>query len=153
MANKKDPSVHYTYSAKVGEVNREWHLVDAEGQTVGRLATQVARLLRGKHKPQFTPHVDTGDFVVVINAEKIKLTGKREDQKEYFRNTQYPGGARFAKFKDVRNTYPDRIVEHAVKGMLPKNTLGREVGMKLKVYSGTEHPHAAQNPKAFVLSK
>jgi large subunit ribosomal protein L13 len=136
-----------TYSAKPGEVKSSWYIVDAEGQTVGRLATRIARVLRGKHKPQFTPHTDTGDFVVVVNAEKIKLTGKRELQKEYYRNTLYPGGARFEKFLDVRASRPERIIEHAVKGMLPKNTLGRKLGMKLKVYAGTEHPHAAQQPK------
>jgi large subunit ribosomal protein L13 len=149
----KDPSIQRTYSAKESEVTRNWHIVDADGQTVGRLATQVARLLRGKHKPTFTPHVDTGDFVVVINAGKIKMTGKREDQKEYYRNTLYPGGARFSKFKEVRATNPDRIVEHAVKGMLPKNSLGKQVGMKLKVYAGAEHPHAAQNPAPYALTR
>jgi large subunit ribosomal protein L13 len=153
VATKKDPSVQRTYSAKEGEVKRNWHIVDASGQTVGRLATQVARLLRGKHKATFTPHVDTGDFVVVINAAEIKLTGKREDQKEYYRNTLYPGGARFEKFKDVRSKNPDRIIEHAVKGMLPKNSLGKRIGMKLKVYAGAEHPHAAQNPTPYGLTK
>lgn len=152
MSKKKNTYALDTYTAKDGEVKRDWYIVDAEGQTVGRLATEVARVLRGKHKVEFTPHVDTGDFVVVINAGKIKMTGKREDQKEYFHSTLYPGGARFAKFKDVREKHPDRIVESAVKGMLPKNTLGRKVGMKLKVYAGAEHPHAAQQPKTLSFS-
>ncbi|HET9136150.1 MAG TPA: 50S ribosomal protein L13 [Candidatus Kapabacteria bacterium] len=152
MSKKKNSYALDTYTATEGEVKRDWYIVDADGQTVGRLATEVARVLRGKHKTEFTPHVDTGDFVVVINAGKIKMTGKREDQKEYFHNTQYPGGARFAKFKDVREKHPDRIVESAVKGMLPKNTLGRKVGMKLKVYAGAEHPHAAQQPKTLSFS-
>lgn len=152
MSKKTNTYALKTYSAKEGEVKRDWYIVDADGQTVGRLATKVASVLRGKHKPQFTPHTDTGDFVVVINAEKIKLTGKREDQKEYYYNTLYPGGARFTKFKDMRATHPDRIVEHAVKGMLPKNSLGRRTGMKLKVYAGAEHPHAAQQPKPLKIA-
>jgi large subunit ribosomal protein L13 len=152
VSKKKNTYALKTYNAKEGELKRDWYVVDADGQTVGRLASQVASVLRGKHKATFTPHVDTGDFVVVINAEKIKLTGKREDQKEYFRNTLYPGGARFVKFKDMRNDHPDRIVEHAVKGMLPKNSLGRRIGMKLKVYAGAEHPHAAQQPKSLKIA-
>ena len=140
-----------TYSAKAGEVTRNWYIVDADGQTVGRLASQVARVLRGKHKATYTPHIDTGDFVVVINAGKIKMTGKRMEQKEYYRNTLYPGGARFEKFGELINTRPDRIVEYAVKGMLPKTSLGKKIGMKLKVYAGTEHPHAAQQPKQLIL--
>jgi large subunit ribosomal protein L13 len=150
--DKKDKLSHRTYSAKEGEIKKSWYIVDADGQTVGRLATEVARVLRGKHKASFTPHIDTGDFVVVINAEKIKMTGKRMDQKEYYHNTLYPGGARFAKFKDVRANNPDRIIESAVKGMLPKNSLGKQVGMKLKVYSGANHPHEAQQPKVLKLA-
>jgi large subunit ribosomal protein L13 len=145
--DKKNNVGFKTYSAKQADVKKDWYIVDAEGKTVGRLATEVARVLRGKHKPMFTPHVDTGDFVVVINAGKIKMTGKREEQKEYYRNTLYPGGARFEKFGQLIGTRPERIVEYAVKGMLPKNTLGRATGMKLKVYAGSEHPHAAQQPK------
>jgi large subunit ribosomal protein L13 len=141
-----------TYSAKAGEVKRDWFIVDAEGQTVGRLASQVARVLRGKHKATYTPHIDTGDFVVVINAGKVKMTGKRMDQKEYYRNTLYPGGARFEKFKDLLGKHPDRIIEYAVKGMLPKTSLGKKIGMKLKVYAGTEHPHEAQQPKQLVVN-
>lgn len=141
-----------TYSAKQGEVKRDWYIVDADGKTVGRLATEVARVLRGKHKATFTPHIDTGDFVVVINAGKIKMTGKRMDQKEYYRNTLYPGGARFEKFKDLLVKHPDRIVEYAVKGMLPKTSLGKKIGMKLKVYAGMDHPHAAQQPKQLAIN-
>jgi large subunit ribosomal protein L13 len=127
-------------------------VVDAEGATVGRLATEVARLLRGKHKPQFTSHVDTGDFVIVINAAKIQLTGKRMDQKEYYHNTLYPGGGRWEKFKELIAKKPEKIVEEAVKGMLPKNSLGHKTLMKLKIYPAAEHPHEAQAPVAYKLS-
>ena len=150
--DKKDKLSHRTYNAKEEEIKKNWYIVDADGQTVGRLATEVARILRGKHKPTFTPYIDMGDFVVVINAEKVKMTGKRMEQKEYYHNTLYPGGARFAKFKDVRANHPDRIIESAVKGMLPKSSLGKKVGMKLKVYSGTSHPHEAQQPKVLKLA-
>jgi large subunit ribosomal protein L13 len=149
---KKEDGFQRTYSAKEEEIQKKWYVVDASGQTVGRLATQVARILRGKHKPQFTPHVDVGDFVVVINAGQIQLTGKREDQKEYYHNTLYPGGARFEKFKDVREEKPEMIVERAVKGMLPKNSLGHRTFMKLKVYAGAEHPHQAQSPEVYTLN-
>ncbi len=145
----KDTSVFRTRATKQEEVVRKWHLVDADGQTVGRLATRVATLLRGKHKATFSPHVDTGDFVVVINASKIKMTGKRMSQKEYYHNTLYPGGARFEKFQDVMAKHPDRIITEAVKGMLPKNSLGKKTFKKLKVYAGAEHEHAAQNPQPF----
>ncbi len=150
--DRKDKLSLRTYSAKEGENKKSWYIVDADGQTVGRLATEVARVLRGKHKAVFTPHIDTGDFVVVINAAKVKMTGKRMDQKEYYHNTLYPGGARFDKFKDVRAKNPDRIIESAVKGMLPKSSLGKAVGMKLKVYSGSEHPHEAQQPKVLKIA-
>jgi large subunit ribosomal protein L13 len=150
--DKKDKLSHRTYNAKEGEIKKDWYIVDADGQTVGRLATEVARVLRGKHKATFTPYIDMGDFVVVINAEKVKMTGKRMEQKEYYHNTLYPGGARFAKFKDVRANHPDRIIESAVKGMLPKSSLGKKVGMKLKVYSGENHPHEAQQPKVLKLA-
>lgn len=128
---------------------RRWHLVDAEGKTLGRLASQVARLLRGKHKPVFTPNADMGDFVVVVNAAKVKLTGKRTELKEYFHYTGYPGGATYEKFKDLIQKNPQRVVEHAVKGMLPNTTLGRQMRSKLKVYAGPEHPHAAQRPEPY----
>ena len=150
--DKKDKLSHRTYNAKEGEIKKNWYIVDADGQTVGRLATEVARVLRGKHKATFTPYIDMGDFVVVINAEKVKMTGKRMDQKEYYHNTLYPGGARFAKFKDVRAKNPDRIIESAVRGMLPKSSLGKSIGMKLKVYSGATHPHEAQQPKTLKIA-
>ncbi|HEX5316662.1 MAG TPA: 50S ribosomal protein L13 [Candidatus Kapabacteria bacterium] len=141
-----------TRATKQDEVVRKWHLVDADGQTVGRLATRVATLLRGKHKPTFSPHVDTGDFVIVVNASKIKMTGKRMEQKDYYHNTLYPGGARHEKFSEVMAKHPERIVTEAVKGMLPKNSLGKKTFSKLKVYAGPEHEHAAQQPKAFAIS-
>ncbi|HCN04781.1 MAG TPA: 50S ribosomal protein L13 [Bacteroidetes bacterium] len=140
-----------TKSVRTEDVEREWWIVDATGQTVGRLATQVATILRGKHKALYTPHVDCGDFVVVINADKVVLQGKRAEQKEYFHNTQYPGGGRFRKFRDLVQSKPEEVVELAVKGMLPKNSLGRQIGKKLKVYAGSEHQHEAQKPKQYVL--
>jgi large subunit ribosomal protein L13 len=140
-----------TKSVRTEDAQHDWWVVDAAGQTVGRLATQVATLLRGKHKPSFTPHVDTGDFVIVINADKIQLKGKRVEQKEYFHNTGYPGGGRMRSFKQLIQTKPEEVVELAVKGMLPKNSLGRNIGRKLKVYAGGEHPHTAQQPKTYAL--
>lgn len=140
-----------TYYAKPGEVEREWLLVDAEDMVLGRLATQVAQILKGKAKPTYTPHVDVGDFVVVINADKIRLTGKKADQKNYYSHSGYQGGLKETSFKEMLAKHPERIVEKAVKGMLPKNTLGRAMGMKLKVYAGSEHPHAAQNPRKIEL--
>lgn len=131
------------------QVEQKWHLVDAEGKTLGRIATQVAHLLRGKHKPVFTPNADLGDFVVVINASKVKVTGKRAELKEYFHYTGYPGGATFEKFKDLMQKHPDRVFEHAIRGMLPHNRLGRQIIKKLKVYAGPDHPHAAQRPEPF----
>jgi large subunit ribosomal protein L13 len=131
------------------DVDHKWHLVDASGKTLGRVATQVATLLRGKHKPQFTPNADIGDFVVVVNAEKIRLTGKRPELKEYFHYTGYPGGATYEKFRDVMRKNPQRVFEHAIRGMLPHNRLGRQIIKKLKVYAGPEHPHAAQRPEPF----
>jgi large subunit ribosomal protein L13 len=147
----KDTSVFRTRATKTEEVVRKWHLVDADGQTVGRLATRVATLLRGKHKATFSYHTDTGDFVVVINASKIKMTGKRMSQKEYYHNTLYPGGARHEKFSELMAKHPDRIITEAVKGMLPKNSLGKKTFKKLKVYAGAEHEHAAQNPQPFAI--
>lgn len=133
------------------DVHREWYIVDAAGQTLGRLASQVAFLLRGKHRPYFTPHVDCGDFVVVINADQIKVTGKREEMKEYFHYTGYPGGGRVRSFKNLKTDNPEFVIRHAVKGMLPKNILGRKIVKKLKVYGGAEHPHSAQKPVKFAL--
>ncbi|MEY3385457.1 MAG: ribosomal protein [Bacteroidota bacterium] len=140
-----------TRSVRNEDVQRDWLVVDATDCTVGRLATQIATLLRGKHKPLFTPHVDCGDFVIVINADKVVLEGKRAQQKEYFHNTGYPGGGRMRSFTNIMQSKPEEIVELAVKGMLPKNSLGRAIVKKLKVYSGSEHPHAAQQPKAYQL--
>jgi large subunit ribosomal protein L13 len=136
-----------TYSAKPGEVTREWYLVDAEGKTLGRLATQIADTLRGKRKPQFTPHVDTGDFVIVVNAEKIHVTGNKLDQKRYYRHSGYPGGLRSRTLREQLDRRPTEVLRVAVKGMLPKNRLARQQITKLKIYAGPEHPHEAQNPK------
>jgi large subunit ribosomal protein L13 len=140
-----------TYHAKAGEVEREWLLVDATDATLGRLASEIAQILKGKRKPQYTRHVDTGDFVIVINASKIKLTGNKLTDKEYFRHTGFPGGLKSQTLGDLLAKDPRRVIEHAVKGMLPKNTLGRAQGMKLKVYAGPEHPHAAQKPRQITL--
>jgi len=140
-----------THFFKTSDTQQKWHLVDAEGKTLGRIATVVARLLRGKHKPMFTPNADLGDFVVVVNASKIKLTGKRSEVKEYFHYTGYPGGATFEKFQDVLRKSPERVFEHAVKGMLPHNKLGRQIIKKMKVYAGPQHPHAAQRPEAYTV--
>ncbi|MBQ2644154.1 50S ribosomal protein L13 [bacterium] len=135
-----------TYSAKPLEVERKWYVIDAEGKTLGRLAVLVANMLRGKHKPQFTPHVDTGDFIIVINAEKVVVTGKKETDKFYYSHTGYPGGFKATAFKDLMAKNPCAAIEKAVKGMLPHNTLGQEQFNKLKVYAGSQHPHQAQNP-------
>ncbi len=126
--------------------------MDANGKTLGRIATQVAKLLRGKHKVNFTPNADLGDFVVIVNAANVKLTGKRTELKEYFHYTGYPGGATFTKFQDLIRKHPERVFEHAVKGMLPHNRLGRQIIKKMKVYAGAEHPHSAQRPEAFNLN-
>ena len=131
--------------------SRQWYLVDAENQTLGRLATEVASVLRGKNKPEFTPHLDTGDFVVVVNAEKIRVTGKKAQQKLYRRHSGRPGGMKVETFSALQNRLPERIVEKAIKGMLPHNALGRQLFRKLKVYSGSDHPHAAQNPQLLKL--
>ena len=140
-----------TYSAKAGDVQRKWYVVDAEGKTLGRLATTVAATLRGKHKPMYTPHIDTGDFVIVINAEKIKVTGKKETQKFYYRHSNFPGGLKTTSLKDMRARFPDRIIESAVRGMLPGSNLGRQQLKKLKVYAGAAHPHEAQHPTPLEL--
>lgn len=136
-----------TYYAKPGEVEKEWLLVDATDVTLGRLATACATILRGKHKPQYTPHVDCGDFVIVINADKIKMTGTASSEKVYYRHSGYNGGLKSETFSEAMAKHPEWVVEHAVKGMLPKNTLGRAMGKKLKVYAGPEHPHEAQKPR------
>ncbi|ERL11732.1 50S ribosomal protein L13 [Olegusella massiliensis] len=136
-------STHY---ANKGEIERKWLLIDADGATLGRLATVAAMALRGKNKPQYTPNADTGDFVVVINADKVVLSGNKADAKRYWRYSGWLGGMHFESFKEAMAKHPERVVEHAVKGMLPKTRLGRQQGMKLKVYAGPEHPHTAQNP-------
>ncbi len=135
-----------TYVAKASEIERKWYVVDAEGQVLGRLATQIASILRGKHKPEYTPFLDTGDFVIVINAEKVKLTGNKENQKVYRHHTGYPGGLKEVSYKQMQQKHPERILEAAVKGMLPHNSLGRQMYRKLKVYAGPEHKHEAQQP-------
>src|SRR5574344_852779 len=140
-----------TYSAKPLEVERKWYLIDADGQILGRLATLVADILRGKNKPEFTPNVDTGDFVIVINADKIQVTGKKETDKKYYHHTGYQGHLKSASFKELMEKNPAEVIEKAVKGMLPHNTLGDEQFQKLKVYTGRDHPHAAQKP--IVLEK
>lgn len=140
-----------TYMAKPNEVDRKWYVIDAEGQTLGRLASEVASILRGKNKPTFTPHVDTGDFVIVINAEKIHLTGKKLTDKIYYRHSNHPGGLKQRTALEMRTNRPTHMIELAVKGMLPKNTLGRAQGMKLNVYAGSEHPHQAQKPEVYEL--
>jgi large subunit ribosomal protein L13 len=140
-----------TYHAKPGEVEREWLVVDATDQVLGRLASHVAQILKGKNKPQYTPHVDTGDFVIVVNAEKIALTGNKMESKMKYRHSGFPGGLKEVPVSRMLERHPERVIEQAVKGMLPKNTLGRQMGKKLKVYSGSEHPHEAQNPRPFTL--
>jgi large subunit ribosomal protein L13 len=142
-----------TYVAKPAEAQntRNWWVVDAKDQPLGRLASKVATLLRGKHKPTFTPHVDTGDFVVIINASQVKLTGNKANDKKYYHHTGYPGGIKEKSFLELIATFPERPIEAAVKGMLPKNVLGREIFSKLKVYAGEEHPHQAQKPVSFEL--
>ena len=136
-----------TYMAKAEEVQREWYVIDATGVPLGRLASKVASLLRGKHKPTYTPHVDTGDHVIVVNADKVVLTGDKLDKKIYYRHTLYPGGLRSMTYRQFLERSPEKVVEKAVKGMLPRNPLGRKVFKKLKVYASAEHPHQAQKPK------
>ena len=141
-----------TISAKNSDVVKKWHIVDADGLVVGRMASQVAKILRGKNKPIFTPHVDTGDYVVIVNAGKVRFTGNKLEQKAYYRHTGYPGGLKTAMAKDIMKESPEKIIYSAVRGMLPKNKLGRLQFKKLKVYSGSEHPHAAQNPEELNLN-
>ncbi|GGX58782.1 50S ribosomal protein L13 [Saccharospirillum salsuginis] len=136
-----------TFVAKPAEVKRDWYVVDADGLTLGRLSTEIARRLRGKHKAEFTPHVDTGDYIVVINAEKVAVTGRKSKQKMYHRHTGYPGGLKSLSFDKMIDHKPERVIELAVKGMIPRNPLGRAMLKKLKVYAGAEHPHTAQQPK------
>ncbi|SFB31525.1 LSU ribosomal protein L13P [Amycolatopsis marina] len=142
-----------TYSPKPGDVTRAWHVIDAEDVVLGRLATEVATLLRGKHKPTYAPHVDTGDFVIIVNAEKVALTGHKREQKFAYRHSGYPGGLRKRSFGELLDSRPERLLEKVVKGMLPKNKLGRAQGKKLKVYAGPEHPHSAQQPQPHEITK
>ena len=138
-----------TFSLKNSEVSRDWVVFDASGKILGRFATKIADKLRGKDKPTFTPHVDGGDFVVVINANKVKVTGNKAEQKKYYKHSLYPGGLKEKSYKEVLESTPERIIENAVKGMLPKNKLGKSIIKKLKVYSGSEHPHESQNPSVW----
>src|SRR5215213_455218 len=141
-----------TWNAKPGEVQQRWYVVDAEGRTLGRLATQIADVLRGKTKPEYTPHVDTGDFVVVVNAEKIAVTGNKRVDKKYYRHSGYPGGIKERSLNDMLERRPEEVIRHAVKGMLPRNRLARKQLTKLKVYAGPDHPHAAQKPTPMELT-
>lgn len=140
-----------TFMAKPREVERKWYVIDAAGKTLGRVATEAARLLRGKHKPIFTPHVDTGDYVIIINAAKVRLTGNKLQKKQYIRHTGYPGGLKVMNYATLLRTFPERAVEKAVKGMIPHNSLGRKMVKKLKVYRGDSHPHAAQQPRVWEI--
>ena len=136
-----------TISAKEADIQRDWYVIDAQGQTLGRLATRTAAVLRGKHKPLYTPHVDCGDYVIIVNAEKVHVTGQKMSQKKYYRHSGYPGGLREINLRDQLQKFPERVLESAVRGMLPKNRLGRQMFKKLKIYPGPNHPHQAQQPK------
>ncbi|MBT8762678.1 50S ribosomal protein L13 [Desulfohalobiaceae bacterium Ax17] len=137
-----------TYSPKPEEIQKNWYLVDAQGKTLGRIATEIAKRLRGKHKPEFAPHIDTGDFIVVVNAKKVKVTGQKLEKKKYYRHTGYPGGLKETTLAEMMENKPEEVIRRAVRGMLPKNRLGRAMLKKLKVYSGPDHPHGAQQPQA-----
>ncbi|MBF0281693.1 MAG: 50S ribosomal protein L13 [Zetaproteobacteria bacterium] len=141
-----------TWTVRPGDIERKWHIIDAEGVILGRLASEVAKILRGKHRPEFTPHADCGDHVIIINAEKIAVTGAKEMQKTYYRHSQFPGGIKSITLEKQRERFPERILELAIKGMMPKNPLGRAMFKKLKVYAGSEHPHAAQQPQELKLN-
>lgn len=140
-----------TFMANAQNIERKWYVIDAEGKTLGRLASEVASILRGKHKPTYTPHVDTGDHVILLNASKIQLTGNKLNDKIYYRHTNHPGGLKQRTALEMRTNFPERMLEQAIKGMLPKNTLGRQMGKKLHVYAGSEHPHQAQQPEVYEL--
>jgi large subunit ribosomal protein L13 len=140
-----------SYTPRAGDIERSWYVVDAEGKTLGRLASQIAHVLRGKHKPTYSPHMDLGDHIVVVNAEKIHVTGRKAEQKVYYRHTGYPGGLRTSTYEDVLNKHPERILRTAIKGMMPNNVLGRQMFKKLRVYAGAEHGHAAQQPQVLEL--
>jgi large subunit ribosomal protein L13 len=151
MEASMDPISFKTYSARPSDIRQAWYVIDAENQVVGRLASRIATILRGKHKPQYTPHIDTGDFVIVVNADKVRFTGAKELNKQYFSHTGYPGGEKLRSPKEMREKKPTFLVENAVKGMLPKGPLGRSMLKKLKVYAGPDHPHAAQVPQELTL--
>jgi len=140
-----------SYTPRAGGIERSWYVVDAEGKTLGRLASQIAHVLRGKHKPTYSPHMDLGDHIVVVNAEKIHVTGRKAEQKVYYRHTGYPGGLRTSTYEDVLNKHPERILRTAIKGMMPNNVLGRQMFKKLRVYAGAEHGHSAQQPQVLEL--
>ena len=140
-----------TYTVRKGDIKREWYVVDAQGKTLGRLASEIAKILRGKHKPIYVPHLDCGDYVIVVNAEKVRVTGKKLDQKFYYRHSGYPGGLKSINLRDQLQKHPTRVLEAAVRGMLPKNRLGRAMIKKLKLYAGSSHPHQAQQPKVLEL--
>jgi large subunit ribosomal protein L13 len=142
-----------TYSARPADIKRDWYLVDAEGQVLGRLASEIAKILRGKHKPIYTPSMDTGDCVVVVNAEKVVVTAGKEEKKKYYHHSGYPGGLRETPYSDLAKRRPEEVIVRAVRGMLPKNRLGRAMIRKLHVYAGTEHPHEAQNPQALTVGR
>jgi large subunit ribosomal protein L13 len=142
-----------TYTPKPGDITREWHVIDATDVVLGRLASQAATLLRGKHKPTFAPHIDTGDFVIIINADKVALTGAKAEQKRAYRHSGFPGGLKSQTYAELLAKSPEKAVEKAIRGMLPKNSLGRQQLTKLKVYAGSEHPHAAQQPKPFEITQ
>jgi large subunit ribosomal protein L13 len=140
-----------THAVKADEIRRDWFVFDAEDKVLGRVASQVATILKGKHKPIYSPHLDTGDHVVIVNVEKIRVTGKKQEKKKYFTHSMYPGGVTWTSFQEMSDTKPDRVLYLAVRGMLPKNSLGRAMIKKLKIYSGPQHPHAAQAPKSLTL--
>ena len=141
-----------TYTAKAGEVRQDWYVVDAAGKVLGRLAAEIARRLRGKHKPEFTPHIDTGDYIVVVNVDKLRVTGRKAQDKTYYRHTGYVGGLKETSFEKLHTRFPTRALEKAVKGMLPKGPLGYAMARKLKVYAGADHPHSAQQPQSLEIS-
>jgi large subunit ribosomal protein L13 len=147
----KELTVNKTYTTKPSDIKRDWYIVDAEGQTLGRLATRIATVLKGKHKPIYTPSMDTGDYVIVVNAEKVVATGRKMDEKMYYRHTGFPGGLRTINLREQLAKHPDRVLLAAVRGMLPHNRLGRAMFKKLKVYAGADHPHAAHKPKKLEL--
>jgi large subunit ribosomal protein L13 len=148
-----EQGVEKTYSPKADEIDRKWYVVDASGETLGRLASRIAHVLRGKHKPTFTPHLDMGDHVIVVNAEKVAVTGRKEERKVYYRHTGYPGGLRTTTYREMMEKHPERVIRKAVRGMLPRNVLGRQTLKKLRVYAGPEHRHAAQKPEELTLGK